>query len=83
MNKQRKTLEIAEKLVDDLDANDIEEAVRQFPKCRVAGEDQDNATDHIVGEMLAKHPAKDIDDDELVSELEDLVREKLKKTPKK
>ena len=80
----KKTAELAEKLMDELDQADLDDAVKMFPKCRSYGEDLDNATDHVLGiAMRDREVPKGIDEDELVSELEDLIRDKLKKTPKK
>ncbi|WP_295454348.1 hypothetical protein [uncultured Thiodictyon sp.] len=85
MNKQRQ--ELAEKLLDELDANDLEEATRLFPKCRVAGEDLDNATTHIVDQLMLKtvemgdDALRGLQEPDLRDELDELVRERIKKTP--
>ena len=75
----KKAAELAEKLMDELDQAVLDETVHRFPKCRVYGEDQDNATDYLVGIAMRNRN----EEDEVVSELEDLIRERLKKTPKK
>ena len=52
MNKQQKVQELAEKLMDGLDDADLNDAILLFPKCRAAGEDQDNAVEHLVDEIV-------------------------------
>ena len=84
MNKaQRKIEKLAETLMDDTDEAIVAQAIRLFPKCRVAGEDQNNAAEHIADAVLdGFHVPDDMDKDDLKEELEDLARERLRKTPK-
>ena len=84
MNKQRKALELAEKAMEELDDADLEDAIKTFPKCRVAGEDQDNATEQILDllKTARQHCLRPTEmGDAVLEELEDLVRDKIKKTP--
>ena len=87
MNKQRKTQELAEKLMDELDANDLGEVVKMFPKCRDHGEDQDNAVERLVDQLMLKtiemgdDVLKNVQEREVKDELDELIRERIKKTP--
>ena len=80
MNKQQKVQELAEKLMDGLDDADLNDAILLFPKCRAAGEDQDNAVEHLVDEIVKGQNGKYLDE-AVMEELKDLAREKIKKTP--
>lgn len=88
MNKSRKTSELVEQLLDHPDVADlIAEAVGIYRKYQAPGEDQDNAAEHVAEGLLdgvdSRRFGVDIDEAELKRELEEGVREKLRKTPKR
>ena len=76
MSNPRKIQELADKLIDGSDTDDlVKEAITIYHKCRLRGEDQNNAIEYVVEQLIDGLDAGQIQDieDALRSELEDAV----------